>query len=479
MRFLFGFIFVLIFTSSFLSCKKDNVVLDKTSQLSFYADSVLFDTVFTTIGSTTKQLKIYNKSSKKVIISSIKLGGGSNSNFKININGIPSSNISNLAINGKDSLFLFVKVTVNPNNQNNPLVIKDSIQLLTNNHLQSIKLIAWGQDAYYHTPKPNLYFKTSQGVIYYSIIDCSKPWLNDKPHVIYGLAVVDSATTLQIQPGTRIYLHNNATLWVYNGGSIQAIGNKSNPITFQGDRLESYYKYSPGQWGKIWISAGSYNNEIDYAVIKNGSIGIQVDTCINSNPTLKLNNTIIENMSIAGLYAQGATIQSTNCVLANCGQYCAYLNIGGSYDFTNCTFANYWSYSNRNTSLLTINNYYKDINSNINVRPLQKANFTNCIIFGLLQNEITLDNKYGGVFNYYFDHSLLKIDPSINIGNTTFYESVFANIDPSFNDYSKNDYSLLNGSYAIGKGKITSVVSDILDNTRKSPPDLGAYEYIP
>ena len=44
--------------------------------LSFSKDTVVFDTVFTTIGSTTQQFKIYNPSNKSVKIEQIELMGG-------------------------------------------------------------------------------------------------------------------------------------------------------------------------------------------------------------------------------------------------------------------------------------------------------------------------------------------------------------------------------------------------------------------
>jgi hypothetical protein len=56
-------LFFIILTLSFISCVK-NEKLDfyKGTNLNFSSDSILFDTVFTEIGTTTRILKIYNKS---------------------------------------------------------------------------------------------------------------------------------------------------------------------------------------------------------------------------------------------------------------------------------------------------------------------------------------------------------------------------------------------------------------------------------
>jgi len=279
---------ILFFT---YSCKKDSIISDSGAKLSFSSSSILFDTVFTTIGSTTRQLKVYNPYNKKIKISSIRLAGGANSFFRMNVDGIASSSVNDIEIEAKDSIFLFIKVTIDPRNSNSPLIVSDSILFVTNGNLQTVKLEAWGQDAYYYTP--NHFFPN----LSYSIIPCNDVWTNDKPHVIYGNAVIDSACTLTIKENTRVYLHKDAVLWVYKDGTLKVQGTLGNPVIFQGDRLESYYSDQPGQWGEIWLSAGSKNNEINQAIIKNGYVGIQIDTtAVNpTQPTLTIENTIIKN----------------------------------------------------------------------------------------------------------------------------------------------------------------------------------------
>lgn len=100
--------------------------------LSFSKDTVVFDTVFTTIGSTTQQFKIYNKDSKTIRIDEIELMGGTNSKFSINVDGLQGTKIEDLYIEGGDSLFVFVEVTLDPNGTNLPMVIEDSIRFKSN-----------------------------------------------------------------------------------------------------------------------------------------------------------------------------------------------------------------------------------------------------------------------------------------------------------------------------------------------------------
>ncbi len=459
------------------SCKKDKITTDASAKLKFSADTLLFDTVFTTIGSTTMQLKVFNPYSNKIKISSIRLAGGSSSQFRMNVDGMATTEINDVEIEAKDSIFIFVKVTVNPNNSNSPLIVSDSVLFMTNGNLQKVQLVAWGQNAYYYTPN------YPAGNPWYSVLDCNSTWTNDKPHVIYGYAVVDSGCTLTIKEGTRVYMHKDAVLWVYKDGTLKVQGSLGNPVTFQGDRLEQYYKDQPGQWGKIWLSKGSCNNEINYAVIKNGYIGIHADTITDNatQPTLKLENTIIENMGAAGILAQGSWVDASNCVIGNCAQYAIVLNIGGKYDFRQCTVGNYWSLSNRVTPSIVLNNWYKDINSNIIARPLTKAYFGNCILYGSITDELLLDSLTNGTpFSYQFDHCLLKT--GINASSPSHFINCVLNSDPAFKDVSSNDYRLSSTSAAINKGlmSIAHIIPfDILRHNRTNDvaPDIGAYEF--
>lgn len=87
------------------SCQKQSNLNGK-SFLFFSADTLSFDTVFTTVGSVTQQVKIVNTNNQGINISSINLMGGSTSPFIINIDGTPGSSASNLNIPANDSLYI-------------------------------------------------------------------------------------------------------------------------------------------------------------------------------------------------------------------------------------------------------------------------------------------------------------------------------------------------------------------------------------
>ena len=96
------------------SCEDERYLSSPDAQLRFSADTVMFDTVFSTMGSTTRMLKVFNPYKDKLLISSVKVGGGEFSNFRLNVNGVAGNEIRDVEIPPNDSIFIFVEVTVDP-----------------------------------------------------------------------------------------------------------------------------------------------------------------------------------------------------------------------------------------------------------------------------------------------------------------------------------------------------------------------------
>ncbi|GAB4144224.1 MAG: hypothetical protein Fur0041_19190 [Bacteroidia bacterium] len=470
MRPLFFALFSIILLQSALNsgCRKDPLDDDPDARLLFSKDTVVFDTVFTTVGSATRQFKVYNTSSKAVNISSIRLAGGSASPFRINVDGVPLVSTGDILLRGGDSIFVFVDVTVNPNNSNSPLMISDSVLFETNGNLQRVILNAVGQDAYFH---------------YNTYLTCNEIWTNDKPHVIYGYAVVPQCCKLTIQAGARVHLHKNAVLAADSCATLEVLGAQNNPVVFQGDRLEPDYAEEPGQWGYIWLSSLSKDNIIDWAVIKNGTVGILSDSLgASANPTVKITNTKIRNMTLAGIYGRDTHIEGNNITVENCAQYCAILAYGGKYSFIHCTFGNYWSIDNRSTPAVVLNNWYKVTETLINRRNLEQADFINCIIYGDKDNELALDSNVttGILFNYKFENCLIRTDLNTSAQPARFLSNVY-NQNPQFINPSGYNLHILATSPAhnLGNTSVSASVPLDLDGVLRlsdGQSDAGAYE---
>ena len=148
---LYLFLIVLISISALTQgCRKDSIYTETDAMLAFSEDTVHFDTVFTTVGSVTLPLKLYNNYNEKLIIENIQLQGGDASQFRINVDGESGTNFSQIEIPANDSLYLFIEVTVDPNNDALPYVVEDLISFTTNGNLQDVKLIAYGQNAHFY-----------------------------------------------------------------------------------------------------------------------------------------------------------------------------------------------------------------------------------------------------------------------------------------------------------------------------------------
>ncbi len=475
--YILGVLTLAIYIISLQSCRDDDVFTGPDLDLSFSTDTLLFDTVFTTVGSATRSLKVYNNHDKRISISSIEIDKGAGSYFRINVDGEPGHKIDDVVIEANDSIYIFAEVTLDPVGQNLPYIITDNILFRSGPNVQKVHLAAWGQDANFISPDDEIYINGD--TIACHLIDKDTKWTSDLPYVVYGLVFVTPGNTLEIEDGARIHMHNNASLVFYNQSTFKVMGTIDDPVKIEGSRLEKYYSERPGQWGRIWMTQGSRDHEINNAVIKNGTVGLHVDSIGSfTKPTLTLKNTFIRNMSIAGLLAQGSHITGENVVISNCGDYAAILQLGGKYDFRHCTFANYYDMSIRQTPSLLLNNYYVDIDGNYQVRDLEKAYFGNSIIYGNLNEEIGYDfYEDGGKANYTFDHAILKTTKDITGQN---YNEVFKNQDPLFFNTSENDYRLLEGSPAIGAGDPAiseDIPYDILGVSRLKRSDIGAYQY--
>lgn len=449
------------------SCQNEEFDYSPDISLQFSADSVVFDTIFSGIGSATRTLKIYNPSDNKIKISEIKLGKGTSSKYRLNIDGLAANSANDISIAGKDSMYLFVEITINTNQD--MLLEQDSIIFETNGNLQDVKLLAWGQDVHFINAE----------------VITTSTWNNDKPYLVYNSMLVDTNHRLTIEAGTKIYFHRGSRLYVK--GTLIINGTFEQPVILQGDRLEYVYSDVPGQWNGIWLINGSKHNNINYAEIKNAVIGIQADTLADLNiPTLTISNSKIEHMSYAGIYAQGSTIFASNCVIADCAHYALALTIGGSYEFYHCTIANYWQNTFRNTPSVVLNNYYTYQGQAI-IRDIKKATFGNCIIWGDKKDELYFDKfPDAGTMDYLFDHCFIRISDETEREASNFIGTVL-NEDPLFVNTDNYNYQLDTLSPAISQANIDFINQfplelnydlNRIERLLNAKADIGAYEWV-
>ncbi|PCH69914.1 MAG: hypothetical protein COC01_00320 [Bacteroidetes bacterium] len=465
-----GLIGVFCILLGLVSCERDPSSSDaKSADITFSIDTLYFDTVFTTVGSATRRFKIYNSGNNPIIISEINLGAGTNSYFRLNIDGVAGNTAKNLELEGKDSIFVFVEVTIDPNNSNIPMIVVDSVNFVASDGSKSVKLVAWGQDAFFHKGE---------------IVPCDTTWTNEKPHVIINSVLVDSLCKLTIDEGTQIFSHSGSRIFVK--GSLIVNGTLDNPVVFQADRLESFYDDLPGQWDGIHFLIQSIDNVINYAVIKNGVVGVRLDSLSTNNLyKLTMTNTVIHNISSTGILGITSSIDAENCLIYNCGDYCAQLEYGGIYDLKHCTFANYSSVIlSHKKPLLRLNNYLSFNGAIFGVADLG-AYFTNCIIYGNKKEEIDYDPDPSNTANdsITFTNCIIRTeletlstkDSYIYNDNSSFIDPF---VDPSNSDVEVRDYHLIQSSDANTGGMYINIDKDLDEVSRStSSPSIGCYEF--
>ncbi len=465
------------------SCvKEEDYLTDPSARLAFSCDTVSFDTVLATMGTTTQQLRVYNRNDKPMLIKSIRLKKGYESRFRINVDGDTSMVVKEVELPAGDSLFVFVQANINPNASTEPFLIEDAIEFAYNDVRQEVVLEAYGRNAVYHTPNMNLTDQYGNIIGRCSMIDC-EGWDHTQPHVIMGYAMVDGGKTLQLNAGETLYMADNASLLVLEGGTLKIRGTREQPVVITSVRHDGWYDTLPGQWYSVWLSGGSIDNEIDHALIENGTIGLMADTNVNGNPTLSITNSTVRNHSMHAIRGNGSYIEGDNLLLCNTGSAVLALQNGGRYRFSNSTVADDWRFDSRTVPAIAISNYYED---NISgawrtyVRDLQLCEFRNCIISGSRSlasgGELLLAREESGEFNLRFDHCLVKSSEVM-----PYAESSQVCEDPRYVNTRACDYHLREDSPAIGAGSqaYVTIAADLDGVPRAVPPTIGAYEYAP
>lgn len=455
-----GLITVLSFGNT--SCKKKNLFGD--GNLSFSTDTLVFDTVFTTIGSTTKYFKLYNPQNKALKIEEVQLMGGSSSPFKLNLDGEKGILFNDLDLAKGDSLYCFVEVKLNVNGQNLPLIVEDSVRFRTNGKDQYVKLAVWGQDMYYH------YSNTGMGIFNLN----EGTWPNDKPHVIYGSAIVDSAKTLNIIGGTRVYLHKNSMLWNYKG-TLNIDGDLNNKVVFQGDRLESFYQDVPGQYYGIYFHEAR-PSMINNAIIKNATAGIHIFSKDPNYtiPTVTISNTEIYNAASYGLFLfDGPKVYGENVLVHSVGVHSLLVIQGADFTFNHCNFLGYGT-GDGTTPSVGLSNKYTN-NQGTFVSSIPTGDFNNCVIYGNANEQLAFDTlkPVGVVINFHFRNCVIKRE---NLSSAIFTACGSGN--PLFTNPGSDDFKFTSSSSSLNNNGLSiGVATDLLGHSRNfTTPDIGVYE---
>lgn len=471
---------VLYLAFSMNSCIDDRISHSPDLKLSFSKDSLLFDTIFTTIGSSTKQVKVYNRSEKNILISSMGLKMGSASPYRINVDGEQSASnrFEQIELRGNDSIFIFVEVNIEALPNDTPTLVEDEIEFLTNGNQQRINLLAFGQN---------------MELLDHLVIQNDTLLTAQKPYFVYGDLVVDSAKTLTLSEGTKLFFYNNSSLVVY--GNLIADGSFDKPITMRGHRTDEIfdsipYNFVSNQWGGVLLLNKEGNHRMSHVNMNSGYVGVFFSNDdLNYRPTLEVNSCRIHNFLKYGLVVQNGDIMVNNSEISNTGSYSVYLK-GGKHHFIHSTIANYFNNTNvriqpsgrEGEAALTLMEVDRSL-------PME-SQFINCVIAGSNQNELDIFTHFEEDIHTFFKNSYIrKSKPEKDFAyfqNIRWWEAndttIFKNHFFDIQDKVYYNFSLDSISPARDMADYDIAKKFPLDLSGKSrledgKPDAGAYEW--
>ena len=453
MRYLLA-ILPLLLLLSLIGCEPKNEIFttDPDAVLEFSGDTVLFDTVFVSRGSITKRLKVYNPNKKAVRISEIALAGAGASAYQLTVNGVQSPLVNNLELRGGDSIYVLVKVNINPTDANLPFLVADSILFRTNGQQQNVKLVAYGQNAYFHRKE----------------ITGTTIWANDKPHVLLDTVLVQEGATLTIEKGTKVYGSNKSVLLV--NGQLLSEGTPEERVEFSGYRREAEYLTAPGQWEGIRILTKSANNTLKYTDIKNALYGLRIGNPGKAGTVLE--GCAIQYAFLDGIVAFTSDVKIINTLIHNCGQYGFGGLGGGNYEVLYSTIVSYGNPLLRETPLFVVADFIPG--TEIKDKPTTLR----------LVNSIVYSDGFNAVDEVLITPLSASMDISNNLLRTAVYKDVLnnngnkLNIEPKFKAPAKANFELDTLSPASSAARfLPAILTDQKGKTRSTTtPDAGAYE---
>ena len=452
---------------------EEEFTFESDATLRFSTDTLFFDTVFTQsaneIRNITKRFRVYNDNDNALRINEISLEGGSNSSYTIYVNGRPGVEFNDTRILGNDSMLILVEVNIDPQDESEPFIVEDRVNFISNGNRQHVQLVSWGQDAVFFRDR---------------ILDCNTTWTAGKPYVIFDAVLVDSVCTLTIEPGTRVFSHNQSFIFVR--GSIRVNGTAENKVLFTNDRFDERFANAPGQWGGIIFLPGSNDNVINHAEIRNAEVGIYLGTPDDdTEPDLIVSNTRIENIGGNtvlpvvgnlvqpgfGIIAITSDLYAYNTLINNCAVNALGNYAGGNYRYEHCTFANFSFDFFREDPAVVLSDNLVLANNSLLVSDLT-VEMKNTIVWGNLREELLISNSGETSVTLDLTSNLFRADTTIGFENNIFNE------DPRFFDPRDQVYQLDTLSPAKDVGLDLGIRFDLEGKERDTAPDLGAFERI-
>lgn len=451
------------------SCMSDESFTTSSNHLLVYShDTVSVDTVFSNVSSSTRSFWVYNKSGEGIKLANVKLAGGNQNGFRVNVDGVylgqtAGYQVNNLEVRNGDSLRVYVEFTAPSTTQHEPQLCQDDLVFKLGSGVeQKVHLAAWAWEA---LKLKNL------------VIDKDTLLSTSTPLIVYGKISVNKGATFRISGGTSLYFHDGAGIDVK--GTLLCEGRKGAEVLMRGDRLDRMFDYLPydrvsGQWDGLHFYSESVNNRLQYVELHGANTGVQCD----SKSSLVIEHSTIHNSKGYGVSAQLAHLKLSDSQLSNSLNDCLLID-GGRVNVQGCTIAQFYPFDSARGYALNLSN---------SSGPLEEFTCDNSLITGYAKDVVSGSNHKTTAFNYRFSSCLLRtVEPSAE--NSSRYVDVqYENVDDTIASGKKNfikvdernlayDFHLASSSLANNKGdKSKASSTDRTGMLREERPDIGAYE---
>ncbi|MCS7153689.1 MAG: hypothetical protein N2253_02625 [Bacteroidia bacterium] len=454
------------------SCKRE-LLPPRSGKLRFSADTVRFDSLFSTILSPTQRLWVYNPHSYPIRIRRIWLEKGFQSPYHFIFDGREGPLGETYTLGAQDSAQVFIRLRDTTFSDAQRI---DRLFFETDEGTQVVLLQAVLLAAYVYRD-----FGFDSAVV-------SLP--TDKPVVIDGFFYVGPSAKLRVLPGTRLYfsgrrwesgpLKGELKSGLYIAGQLEILGTPSQPVRLQGWRLEPYYAQAPGQWQGLWFFPTSRNNRLLYAQIYQSSIGVRIDSLgEDAAPKVYMEGCIITNAANFGIVAQGFApnlssqpiLHAVNTLIYRCGQGCAALVGGGKYRLVHCSFIYDQGDLRRGLTALLLTDFLR-LENETRTYPMD-FRALNCVIWSSKEDAVAADLRGTGPQQVYEYCALRQKEPLPGSGNLYPLSLGLKG--------AADKYELTETSPLIDAGRfdpLWSPATDILGRQRDSRPDIGVYEYL-
>lgn len=473
---------VYIFTSLHLcillaSCINDDTFsVSSADRLTFSQDTVRVDTVFSRTPSSTRTFWVYNRTANALRCSNIRLAGGNQTGFRVNVNGVYLGASQGYQINDEelrrgDSLRVFVEATLPLNGKATPQCVTDDLVFrLESGTEQRVVLEAWGWDA-----------EQRNGMT----IERDTVLRSDLPLVLAGDIEVKAGATLTIPAGQTLYFNSGCGMTVY--GRLLCLGEPGSEVTLRGSRLDRMFPYLPydgvsGQWHGIRFALESYGNELRFTDIHSACDAIVCDSSDTSATKLTLDAATVHNNKGCGVMATDCRIVAHNTLISNTLGDCLSLT-GGETELNGVTLAQFYPYDANRGAALRLTEAARDSLS----RSPMAFTMSNTIVTGYDDDVLFASVSDSTLRRFTFSHCLLRtpaIADSLMRLESVVYENIEDTVVAGWKnfrlvdlDQQRYDFHLAPASLAAGSASpLTSLPTDRDALPRKETPSMGCYE---